>query len=219
MFCTLLIVHLQRASSKKRHRGGVASSALDPFYKTGTLEDEQDEYDGSVHSVNQRQSQDYDRIPNEYRGGPSQHLTDDQWGPYVTSDAARSHFEMEEARSQSDNNSYATVPPASRHPSLSSAGQIGIAPPTGHTQHANSTYPRHDISSSTVRGTSPIRHRLVSARRETTPYATHQQPSVPRGSSRTRPNSYQLIALKENYARNPTPSLEERAVIATELGM
>ncbi|KAF8665340.1 hypothetical protein AX16_000359 [Volvariella volvacea WC 439] len=56
--------------------------------------------------------------------------------------------------------------------------------------------------------------RVYHARRSTTPYSSMN----PR-PRRSRPEPYQLDALKDLYTKTPTPSIEERSALALEIGM
>ncbi|KAM6498623.1 homeodomain transcription factor [Amanita muscaria] len=59
-------------------------------------------------------------------------------------------------------------------------------------------------------------YRRISSKRYSTPYSTASTFSRPR---RSRPEPYQLDALKELFTKTPTPSIEERSALAAEIGM
>ncbi|OCH95664.1 homeobox-domain-containing protein [Obba rivulosa] len=101
------------------------------------------------------------------------------------------------------------------HPSLS------VPPATGHPSLSALTNPHRGRHLSGVSRPSPNDSRPSSPR--VSPYraptserafvATHSRPR------RTRPEPYQLEALKKLFRRTATPSIEERGAIALEIGM
>ncbi|KAI0081187.1 hypothetical protein K474DRAFT_1768908 [Panus rudis PR-1116 ss-1] len=103
----------------------------------------------------------------------------------------------------------ANVPPATSHPSLPSSASMAPAPRARRASSTTPTYPLYDSRPSSPRAS---------------PY--HMLGSSERGSSvsnsrsrRTRPEPYQLDALKKLFNRTPTPSIEERGALALEIGM
>ncbi|RDB28863.1 Homeobox protein 10 [Hypsizygus marmoreus] len=101
---------------------------------------------------------------------------------------------------------YSAFPPPSNHPSL------------GFPQHPSSApvsrAHRSPSVSASLDGRSP---RRSSSRRSATPYSSSAASfSRPR---RSRPEPYQLEALKELFTKTPTPSIEERSALALEIGM
>jgi len=105
---------------------------------------------------------------------------------------------------------YSAFPPPSHpHPSL------GLPPPTSHPSLMQASMSRRSRSlSPTMDDRSP---RRSFSRRSTTPYS-----SAPTGFSRprrSRPEPYQLEALKELFRKTATPTIEERSALALEIGM
>ncbi|EIN14415.1 hypothetical protein PUNSTDRAFT_49209 [Punctularia strigosozonata HHB-11173 SS5] len=84
---------------------------------------------------------------------------------------------------------YAAFPPASSHPSLSSSSLLARS---------------ESLTSMHSRSRSPY------------PSTASSQQARPR---RSRPEPYQLDALKALYAKTPNPSIEERGALALEIGM
>jgi hypothetical protein len=58
----------------------------------------------------------------------------------------------------------------------------------------------------------------LSAPRSMSPRALHRDAADPR-SGRSCPETYQLSALQDLFARTPNPSIEERSALASEIGM
>ncbi|KAG6878306.1 hypothetical protein C0993_008903 [Termitomyces sp. T159_Od127] len=102
---------------------------------------------------------------------------------------------------------YSAFPPPSNHPSL------GLPPPlpSGHSSvPLSGTHPCSPTTSPSVDSCSP---RRSSSRRSSTPYSVSQRPR------RSRPEPYQLDALKDLYTKTSTPTIEERSALALEIGM
>jgi len=112
------------------------------------------------------------------------------------------------ARLQSDyafERQFSAYPP-SHGPSLASGSGSNIhSLPYDRTRGA-ADYPHADESA----------YRKHSPRRYSVPYSTSSSFSRPR---RSRPEPYQLDALKELFTKTPTPSIEERSALAAEIGM
>lgn len=91
--------------------------------------------------------------------------------------------------------SYNSFPPATAHPSL---GGSGLARSVATRSVSDSFVPTQDPKIAALRrsGNGPL--------------------SRPR---RTRPEPYQLEALKKLFTRTPNPSIEERGALALEIGM
>ncbi|KAG6846080.1 hypothetical protein H0H87_006444 [Tephrocybe sp. NHM501043] len=107
---------------------------------------------------------------------------------------------------------YSAFPPPSNHPSL------GLPLPTpGHSSAPVSrSHQRSPSISPSLDGRSP-RRRSSSSRRSATPYSISLTSlSRPR---RSRPEPYQLDALKDLFTKTSTPSIEERSTLASEIGM
>ncbi|GLB35748.1 putative homeobox KN domain containing protein [Lyophyllum shimeji] len=121
-------------------------------------------------------------------------------GPSSTS-SSNEHF--------SESRTYSAFPPPSNHPSL------GL--PLPHTGHSSAPVSRARRSPSVAASLDGRSSRRSSSRHSATPYSTSMTPySRPR---RSRPEPYQLDALKELFSKNPTPSIEERSALALEIGM
>ncbi|KAG6911360.1 hypothetical protein DXG01_001031 [Tephrocybe rancida] len=106
---------------------------------------------------------------------------------------------------------YSAFPPPSNHPSL------GLPLPTpGHSSAPVSRSHRRSPSiSRSLDGRSP--RRSSSSRQSDTPYSISLTSfSRPR---RSRPEPYQLDALKDLFTKTSTPSIEERSALALEIGM
>ncbi|KAF8807943.1 homeobox-domain-containing protein [Phlegmacium glaucopus] len=105
---------------------------------------------------------------------------------------------------------YSAFPPPS-HPSLA------FPPPSLHSSLIHDPAlppPRSPSISPSMEERSP---RRSSSRRNTTPYgSTSATLSRPR---RSRPEPYQLEALKDLYKQTSTPTIEERSALALEIGM
>jgi hypothetical protein len=110
---------------------------------------------------------------------------------------------------------FSAFPPPSTHPSL-----LASLPPT--PNHPSLGFARRRSPSvsrlhSTVPADGSPSPRRSSPRRSTTPYrSAGSSLSRPR---RSRPEPYQLNALKELFSRTSNPSIEERSALAFEIGM
>ncbi|KAF9567851.1 homeobox-domain-containing protein [Agrocybe pediades] len=109
---------------------------------------------------------------------------------------------------------YSAFPPPSHpHPSL------GLPPPSNHASVNSNDYGSVQ-SQSRSRSVSPPMDqspRRSSSRRSTTPYGSSSAHfGRPR---RSRPEPYQLDALKELFMKTSTPTIEERSALALEIGM
>jgi len=104
---------------------------------------------------------------------------------------------------------YSAYPPHS-HPSLD------LPPPTSHPSLPSlSLLQRSPSVSPSTEDHAP--RRSFHSHRSTTPYGTLSTVfSRPR---RSRPEPYQLDALKELFTKTSTPSIEERSALALEIGM
>ncbi|KAK7686667.1 hypothetical protein QCA50_010267 [Cerrena zonata] len=102
----------------------------------------------------------------------------------------------------------ANVPPATNHPSLPSS-LVGIIP---RARRAASAAPGSSIGYDS-RASSP----RVSPYR--LPVGERASSVSNNRSRRTRPDPYQLEALKKLFRRTPTPSIEERGALALEINM
>lgn len=116
--------------------------------------------------------------------------------------------------SSSRSHTYSSFPPSSSvaHPSLS------VPPVKGHP-----SLPGFSLSSRTRRSPSavPFFDSRASSPRPS-PYGTamsERASSVSSRSRRTRPEPYQLEALKKLFQRTATPSIEERGALALEINM
>lgn len=96
-----------------------------------------------------------------------------------------------------------SLPPASSHPSLSLPPISGI--------HRSPSLPP-----AVEHRTSSVTSRRTMARRSSTPYSASGSASRAR---RTRPEPHQLVALRKLFDRTPTPTIEERSILAAEIGM
>ncbi|KAF8079049.1 homeodomain transcription factor [Lyophyllum atratum] len=121
-------------------------------------------------------------------------------GPGSTSSSTEHHNEPR---------TYSAFPPPSNHPSL------GLPlPHPGHSSAPVSRARRSPSISTSLDGRSP---RRSSSRHSAAPYSISMSSfSRPR---RSRPEPYQLNALKDLFTRTPTPSIEERSALALEIGM
>ncbi|KAE9409200.1 hypothetical protein BT96DRAFT_953601 [Gymnopus androsaceus JB14] len=101
---------------------------------------------------------------------------------------------------------YSGFPPPSHHPSLN------LPPPSSHPSLP--ALPLRGRRSLSPEIAIPVQRRS-SQRRSATPYES------PRGSRprRTRPEPYQLDALKEMFLKTAHPSIEERTALALQIGM
>ncbi|KAG6879443.1 hypothetical protein C0992_002574 [Termitomyces sp. T32_za158] len=103
---------------------------------------------------------------------------------------------------------YSAFPPPSNHPSL------GLPPPSPSglpsSVPLSGVHPCSPSTSPSIDNRSP---RRSSSRRSSTPYSVSQRPR------RSRPEPYQLDALKDLYTKTSTPTIEERSALALEIGM
>ncbi|KAG5645355.1 hypothetical protein DXG03_006417 [Asterophora parasitica] len=122
-------------------------------------------------------------------------------GPPSTSSSTTEHH--------NESRTYSAFPPPSNHPSL------GLPlPHTGYSSAPVSRAQRSLSISPSADGRSP---RRSSSRHSATPYGTSMAPySRPR---RSRPEPYQLDALKDLFTKTATPTIEERSALAVEIGM
>ena len=104
---------------------------------------------------------------------------------------------------------YSAFPPPSHHPSLA------YPPPSFHPSlsHDPVIVRRSASISPSMEERSP---RRSSSHRSTTSYGISATFSRPR---RSRPEPYQLEALKQLYKQTSTPTIEERSALALEIGM
>jgi len=106
-----------------------------------------------------------------------------------------------------ESRTYSGFPPPSNHPSL------GLSQASGHySAPVSRGYRSPSISPSMDEH--PAR---LSSRRSSTPYSTSAS-SFSR-TRRSRPEPYQLDALKDLYTKTQAPSIEERTALALEIGM
>ncbi|CAA7264738.1 unnamed protein product [Cyclocybe aegerita] len=105
---------------------------------------------------------------------------------------------------------YSAFPPPSHpHPSL------GLPPPTSHPSLVHPSVLRRSPSvSPSTEGRSP---RRSSSLRSSTPYGS--TPATFARPRRSRPEPYQLEALKDLFKKTSTPTIEERSALALEVGM
>ncbi|CAL1694380.1 unnamed protein product [Somion occarium] len=122
--------------------------------------------------------------------------------------------------SASSSRTYSPFPPSSStvHPSLA----VNVPPATGHPSLpplANPPRSRRATSTAPV----SVAYDSRSASPRVSPYRlplNERAISVTSGRSRrTRPDPYQLEALKKLFHRTPTPSIEERGALALEINM
>lgn len=106
---------------------------------------------------------------------------------------------------------YSAYPPPSHpHPSL------GLPPQTGHPSPNLPLLRRSPSISPSTEDHSPQRS-FSHSHRSTTPYGNLSSSfGRPR---RSRPEPYQLDALKELFTKTSTPTIEERSALALEIGM
>ncbi|KAF8963856.1 hypothetical protein BDZ97DRAFT_1661033 [Flammula alnicola] len=107
---------------------------------------------------------------------------------------------------------YSAFPPPSHlHPSL------GLPPPTSHPSlvHA-AVLTRSPSVSPSMEDRSP---RRSSSHRSTTPYGSSGTSAGFSRPRRSRPEPYQLDALKVLFTKTSTPTIEERSALALEIGM
>ncbi|PBK76862.1 hypothetical protein ARMSODRAFT_969465 [Armillaria solidipes] len=104
-----------------------------------------------------------------------------------------------------ESRSYSAFPPANRHPSLA------LPPASNHPSLALSRGRRSPSAQSSTQDDSPPRR--SSSRRSATPYSMSSR------LRRARPEPHQLEALKGLFDKNPTPTIEERSILAHEIGM
>ncbi|KDR85651.1 hypothetical protein GALMADRAFT_234645 [Galerina marginata CBS 339.88] len=123
-----------------------------------------------------------------------------------------SHLAVLKAEYPHETRQYSAFPPPSHpHPSLN------LPPPTSHPSliNANGAVLRRSPSvSPSMEDRSP---RRSSSRRSTTPYGS--MPTSFARPRRSRPEPYQLDALKELFTKTATPTIEERSALALEIGM
>jgi hypothetical protein len=103
---------------------------------------------------------------------------------------------------------YSALPPPTQHPSLPHL-PMSIQPPALAHQNLRRSPSLPPMGDMSPRRTYP--------RRSTTPYG-----SMPISFSRprrSRPEPYQLDALKELFRKTSTPTIEERSALAQEIGM
>ncbi|KAK0465522.1 homeodomain transcription factor [Desarmillaria tabescens] len=112
-----------------------------------------------------------------------------------------------QAEYPSETRSYSAFPPANRHPSLA------LPPANNHPSLALSRGRRSPSAQSSTQDDSPPSLRRSSSRRSATPYSMSSR------LRRARPEPHQLEALKGLFDKNPTPTIEERSVLAHEIGM
>jgi Homeodomain len=113
-----------------------------------------------------------------------------------------------------ESRTFSAFPPPSNHPSLT----LSLSP---HSNHSTAQRPRRSPAVS-ARPTSALPlDASLSSRGSTpanvTPYRNTIGP-LPR-PRRTRPEPYQLDALKDLFTRTSNPSIEERSALALEIGM
>lgn len=117
-----------------------------------------------------------------------------------------------------ESRTFSAFPPPSSHPSLPSLLQL----PINHPALAVAPRARRSPSLSLAGPASapidaPPSPRRLTPRRSSTPYRTAGASlSRPR---RTRPEPYQLDALKDLFTRTTNPSIEQRSALASEIGM
>lgn len=108
-----------------------------------------------------------------------------------------------------DTRHYSAFPPPSHHHS-----SLAFTPPSFHPSFSHVPDLRRSPSiSPSMEERSP---RRSSSHRNTTPYGISGTFSRPR---RSRPEPYQLEALKQLYKQSSTPTIEERSALALEIGM
>jgi len=104
-------------------------------------------------------------------------------------------------------------PPQQNHRSVLNSDNI--PPSQSHAQVSPHSSPMRHRSPSVSPSMDDPYPRRASMRRSTTPYVGPMQ-SRPR---RSRPEPYQLDALKSLFTRTATPTIEERSSLAQEIGM
>ena len=127
---------------------------------------------------------------------------------------AAAHHLDHHARAASRTPSYGAFPPSSSvlHPSLS------VPPASGHPSLSGLGYPLRIMRSPSV---APVIDSRASSPRPS-PYSTtltERSSSVNGRPRRSRPEPYQLEALKKLFHRTATPSIEERGALAMEINM
>lgn len=105
---------------------------------------------------------------------------------------------------------YSAFPPPSHHHS-----SLAFPPPSFHPSlsHGPAVLRRSPSISPSMEERSP---RRSSSHRNTTPYGISATFSRPR---RSRPEPYQLEALRQLYKQTSTPTIEERSALALQIGM
>ncbi|KZT73209.1 hypothetical protein DAEQUDRAFT_721783 [Daedalea quercina L-15889] len=119
-----------------------------------------------------------------------------------------------------------SVPPATGHPSLALPlpPQHSISAPPPRARRSSSAAPlsrSHDLTHGSSRSSSRPSSPRVSPYRMPSERLHGQNAAQerPRRPRRTRPEPYQLEALKKLFHRTATPSIEERGALALEVGM
>ncbi|EAU92613.1 hypothetical protein CC1G_06624 [Coprinopsis cinerea okayama7 len=126
--------------------------------------------------------------------------------PVESSSSSRTDYPHNDTRQYS---AFPPPPPHHMHPSLTSSSNTTALPLTanshgsGKSQRSPSLPPSDEVS--------PRR----TSRRSATPYSSAMS-TRPR---RSRPEPYQLDALKVLFTRTATPTIEERSALAQEIGM
>ncbi|KAG6814008.1 hypothetical protein H0H92_004501 [Tricholoma furcatifolium] len=106
---------------------------------------------------------------------------------------------------------YSAFPPPSNHPSLGLPLPVPM-PPAHSSAPVSRSHRRSPSISPSIDSRSPRR-----SRRSSTPYSLSMNTlSRPR---RSRPEPFQLNALKDLFTKTSTPSIEERSALALEIGM
>ena len=139
---------------------------------------------------------------------------EDSEEPSAFPPAAAAHHLDHHARAASRTPSYGAFPPSSSvlHPSLS------VPPASGHPSLSGLGYSLRIMRSPSV---APVIDSRASSPRPS-PYSTtltERSSSVNGRPRRSRPEPYQLEALKKLFHRTATPSIEERGALAMEINM
>ncbi|KAK2461474.1 hypothetical protein APHAL10511_005937 [Amanita phalloides] len=122
----------------------------------------------------------------------------------------RTHEEMDAGSRRShyvSEKQHFAYPPSHRHSSSFPASGSNVHPQAYDRMRGSVDYLLHADESA---------RRKHSPRRYSAPYSTSSSFSRPR---RSRPEPYQLDALKELFTKTSTPSIEERSALAAEIGM
>jgi len=109
-----------------------------------------------------------------------------------------------------ESRTFSAFPPPSNHPSLSLSLSLN------HNHPSRSATQRTRPSS--IRATSALPLDTSLSSRGSTPPYRNANGHFPR-PRRTRPEPYQLDALKDLFTRTSNPSIEERSALALEIGM